>query len=187
MLELTLRLLGPEIRGFDVRGRRYVRIHEFERDPSLNSLQFHDVEHPRETTGAKRVMLLGDSYVEASSVTIPNTVGQQLEHFLNPGSESPYEVVSIGRSGWGQNAQYHQLNKLGAIFRPSIVVTIFLSLNDVRNDSPELETAQKEHDRAIFTRRPGRIDLSFDGHRNIAGNREAGRLIAELVRQHARG
>ena len=98
VVEVALRLLPDSLRGYQVRSHKLARVKEFVRDTKKNDLGFHDVDHVHGPSERRRVMLLGDSYVQASSVSLRETVGQQLERWLN---KSRYRVrrVQLGKGG----------------------------------------------------------------------------------------
>ena len=161
--EVGLRRASDGTKGYRVSGRRFVRVQEFVRDKTKNSLGFHDVEPATTKRADQRVLLLGDSYVDASTVPVDQTVGRRFEYYLNDLSESDsYEVVAIGRSGWGQQAELRQMQVLISRLEPDIVLTLFLSFNDVTDDDPELRKRIVENDRQIFRKRPGWVGLPFD-------------------------
>jgi hypothetical protein len=118
---------------------------EFSIPTIRNSRGYHDVEHEMsrcaETT---RILLLGDSFVEAAQVGIEQTVSRQLERAVNawspttPGRKA-IECISLGRSGTGSVWQEQTLQREGLEYEPSIVVSEFLPSNDLRDNDFELE------------------------------------------------
>jgi hypothetical protein len=159
VLEGALRVLPARVRGYDVVAGTFVQPLEFEPDLTTNRRGFHDVEHPPGPVSRERVLLLGDSYVEAISVPLEDTVGRRLAAELEARAPGRFEVISVGRRGWGQERQLVALRRLGPLYRPSLVLTLFLSLNDVRDDSPELSRLHRANDRGIDRRRPGWLRL----------------------------
>jgi hypothetical protein len=133
--ELWLRTLTPLELGFGYTDGRFHHPAEFDRDGTLNRLGYHDAEPPPRAPDAARVVLLGDSYVEADSVPVDATVGSRLEHHLGPG----VDVVALGRSGWGQAEELAALEEHGPALAPDLVVTLFLPFNDVRNNHARLQ------------------------------------------------
>jgi hypothetical protein len=161
-LELFLRQLPAERLGFRYAQGTFSPPREFRRDRKLNALGFRDAEVEPKEAGTRRVLLLGDSYVEGISVELPEKVGQRLEHYLNGGSEVAHDVVSLGRGGWGQIDQLSVLRHFGPELAPDVVVTLFLPLNDVRNNLPELQERVEEQVRAGEFERPGWADFDAD-------------------------
>jgi hypothetical protein len=139
--EGVARLLTPEQLGFVYTGEGFRNPLGFEkrlpRELTRNAWGFHDAEvAPR--GDRHRVVLLGDSYVAAESVDLDQTVGQRLEHHLNAASDGRWDVVALGRPGWGLSRELEALRRFGAEVAPDVVLTVFLSLNDPIDDSPEL-------------------------------------------------
>ena len=88
-----------------------------------------------------RIMLLGDSFVEAMQVPIEQTFARGLEQKLAAAIGRPVEVVSMGVSGYGTTSEYLWYRDVGRAFHPDIVLLSFYPGNDVRNNSPTLEPA----------------------------------------------
>ncbi|MEN8184573.1 MAG: SGNH/GDSL hydrolase family protein [Myxococcota bacterium] len=141
LAEAVVRLLPSTALGFEYSAGRFTKPAEFEYPNDYNSRGFHDVVHGPKQAGVQRVLLLGDSYVEAYTVPLLQTVGRRLEHHLDSSEPGRFEVVAIGRSTWGQAHQLEMLRRLGPELRPDVVVTLFLSANDIRDNSPELQEA----------------------------------------------
>jgi hypothetical protein len=77
--------------------------------------------------GAKRILLLGDSFVLGAGIPEEATVSSQLEHLLNAdaGANSPpkYQVINCGQSGYGTHDERLFYELLGADYRPDLVLT----------------------------------------------------------------
>jgi hypothetical protein len=153
--ELVVRCLSPLQLGFEYEDGFFRRPSEFTRDRRTNSLGFHDREHGPPAAGTTRVILAGDSYVASLSVPVEQTVGSRLEHHLNAAGDGAWEVIALGREGWGQREELEALESKGADLRPAVVVTLFLPFNDVRNNSPELEAAGTQQAARSPRNRPG--------------------------------
>jgi hypothetical protein len=155
VVEVGLRLLSPAQLGFVYENEVFRHPPEFEADRTVNEARLHDVPHGPKAAGVTRVVLLGDSYVAAWSVPVEATVGRRLEHYLNAQGDRRYEVVSIGQPGWGQGVQLRALRDLAAWADPDWVVTLFLSFNDVRDDSPALCRIASRQMAEMSRMRPG--------------------------------
>jgi hypothetical protein len=156
--ECAVRQLSPEQLGFRYREGVFDRPVEFLKDRSRNELGFHDASIDLLQAGEKRLLILGDSYIHAAAIEVPQTVGQQLEAQLG----EPWDVVSIGGVGWGQLEPLEALKTHGSDLTPDQVLTVFLPLNDVRNNHPELQreaTLQMAHMQRI---RPGWVQLEAE-------------------------
>jgi hypothetical protein len=107
-------------RGYDVRFR-------------TNALGFNDVEHARaRAPGALRVLVLGDSYVEANQVPPERHFARRLEA-LAAQTGARLEVIAMGASNQGQSHQLANYEALGRSFEPDVVVSFFC-VNDPWNN-----------------------------------------------------
>lgn len=113
--------------------------HEFHVYSHINADGRRDVERPlRKPPGVFRILLLGDSFVEALQVPLQETLGRQLETRLNR-AVPPVEVVTMGVSGYGTAGQFLYYRERGRRFEADLVLLAFYPGNDVRNNSPVLE------------------------------------------------
>jgi len=115
--------------------------HEFLVPVTINSRGLRDVEHAVEKpAGRVRVLLVGDSFVEALHVPLDESIGRRLEEHLNGDAPPPrYEVISAGVSGYGTAAQKLFWESDLRAYQPDLVVLAFYVGNDVKNNSPILE------------------------------------------------
>lgn len=137
--ELAVRAMPPSVIGFEFLNDHFVAPREFKRDTTVNRLKMHDIQPPPRAKGTRRVLLLGDSYVEAVSVPIPQGVSRRLEAHLSEKDElGPVDVVSLGKEGWGQRDELSILRRRGRGMRPDLVLLLFTSRNDVYNNAIRL-------------------------------------------------
>ena len=103
-----------------------------------NSLGYNDEEHGVDKPpGVYRILVLGDSFVEAFQVKLENTFHKVLEARLNEkGLE--VEVLAMGKSGWGAVRALEALEEEGLAYEPDLVILEFLGGNDVRDSTPNL-------------------------------------------------
>ncbi len=161
--EVAVRLLPEKVLGFRYSDGWFTPARQRERDTFRNSFDRHDVEHEfRKPAGVRRVLLLGDSYVAAGVVAVSEIPGQRMEHHLNAGSDQRYEVISLGSGNWGPREELDILQSVGRDFAPDMVVTLFLSFNDVENSSPALSQRAALHRLKRGTTRPGRTRASAE-------------------------
>jgi len=114
--------------------------HEFFVPVRINDAGRRDLDRTVEKPdGTFRVMLLGDSFVEALQVPIEQTFARGLEKKLSAAIARPVEVVSMGVSGYGTASEYLWYREVGRQFHPDVVLLSFYPGNDVRNNSPTLE------------------------------------------------
>jgi SGNH hydrolase-like domain, acetyltransferase AlgX len=115
---------------------------EFKAFARINSRGLHDVEHSLEKpAGVYRILLLGDSYVEALQVPLEKSIGRQLEQRLNALGKGRFEVVSMGVSGYGTASELLYYLHEGRSYHPDLVLLAFYPGNDVRDNSDDLEGA----------------------------------------------
>jgi len=156
LAEGITRSLSPSRLGFLYADGTFQSPPEFERDRRRNGRGFHAPPQPQSRTpGVPRVVLLGDSYVAALSVPLEQTVGTRLEHHLRKELGRPVEVVPLGKPGWGQREQLNALTKRVAKLEPDLVVTLFLSFNDVRDNHAGLDATSQRELLAMRRFRPG--------------------------------
>ncbi len=106
---------------------------------AINSKGLRDVEHDYEAAaGAFRIVVLGDSFMEAYQVTLEESFPRRLERRL---AERRVEVINLGVGGYGTTQQLLYLREEGLEYRPDLVLLAFLPDNDIRNNSRALESA----------------------------------------------
>jgi lysophospholipase L1-like esterase len=115
----------------------WLRTPDFTVHFQTSSKGFRDVEHTHEKPpGAFRVVVLGDSFMEAGQVDLEQAFVKQLERRLDaPGAE----VINLGVSGYGTLQELLMLQEEGLRYDPDVVVVAFFPDNDLRNNHPELE------------------------------------------------
>ncbi|MFZ5932857.1 MAG: SGNH/GDSL hydrolase family protein [Patescibacteria group bacterium] len=125
------RKLAPNQRGLFVSPRK-----EYITSIETNSEGFRDVEHRIEKgEGKKRVIILGDSFVENFQVSLQKTFFRQLAENLK---EENVEIIALGLGNTGSAQEYFLLREWGLKYKPDVVVQLFLTANDVRNNLEEL-------------------------------------------------
>jgi lysophospholipase L1-like esterase len=151
----------PGIGGGHVPSAYYRQDKEGFSEGYFNSHGFRD----RERTLAKpddtfRILVLGDSYVEALQVALDASFPAVLEKELNENSHScKVEVLNLGQSGFGTADEYMRYLNVGASYHPDLVILAFLTGNDFRNNSKFLNLAE-----------PG-FYFSLDGNQNLVLDR----------------
>jgi hypothetical protein len=103
----------------------------------FNSHGFRDYERDyAKPENGIRILVLGDSYVEALQVALENSFPALLEKKLNENSPSlKFEVLNLGQSGFGTADEYMRYLNFGLQYHPDLVVLAFLTGNDFRNNS----------------------------------------------------
>ena len=106
---------------------------------SWNSEGIHDKEHPlKKEDGIFRILVFGDSFVEAAEVEINQTSYHVLEEKLNasapPGIR--FEVIGAGMRGWGPPQQLIYFRARGQLYAPDLVLLLWLPANDLSDVLP---------------------------------------------------
>lgn len=106
-----------------------------------NQAGFYDQEHQIDKpANTYRILLLGDSFVASLQTDKDQTFGRQLENQLNSlGLPQKFEVISIGMGDTGTAQQYLALKEFGLKYHPDLVIQLFLTANDLKNNWPELQ------------------------------------------------
>ncbi len=155
-LEASLRLFGPFLPGnydtgtFLVRHETLGHFHKPNFDGWIKTSEFVTrvqisplgLRDPRTSyakpPGAYRILLLGDSFLEAAQVAADQTVAAQLEARLNAGDRR-VEVLNAGVAGYGTVQQLLFLEQEGLRYAPDLVVLLFFPGNDLANNNSRLE------------------------------------------------
>jgi len=112
---------------------------EFRVNVDYNSHGWRDIEHEySKREGVFRIVVLGDSYMEAYSVNIEDAFHRQLEKFARD-SGKQIEVLNLGVGGYGTLQAYLALVEEGLKYSPNLVVLGFHFGNDLKNNSRTLE------------------------------------------------
>ncbi|MGO9120401.1 MAG: SGNH/GDSL hydrolase family protein [Desulfomonilaceae bacterium] len=114
----------------------------------------------RKSPDTYRIVVIGDSYVEAVQVPLMGSFHKRLESYLNEvakrGLDTKFEVIALGNSGTGQMAHHEVLRKAVNKYSPDMVL-ITLCSNDFCDDDPELNTEFLLCSRALVSARFRRL------------------------------
>ncbi|MDP8225343.1 MAG: GDSL-type esterase/lipase family protein [Candidatus Lernaella stagnicola] len=133
--------------------------------------------NPDVAAGTRRVLLVGDSFVEGVGVSPLQRIGPRVEHYLD--AQEPATVLAVGQPGAGQAAELQAIEHYLSRWRPEVVVLVFLPANDVMNNSFELEPKK---DKLFYHLVDGRLVLKP----GVAAPREDGgslRVVGEIRRR----
>ena len=103
----------------------------------INAHGFRDYERSYEKPeNTFRILVLGDSYVEALQVALQDAFPAILEKTLNEKSASTkFEVLNLGQSGFGTADEYMRYLNFGVKYSPDLVILAFLTGNDILDNS----------------------------------------------------
>lgn len=126
--------------GYDPNsGRTYVNRFQW------NALGYYDHDHDlQKSKSVRRIVVIGDSFVEAIQVPLEKTFHKLLERLLNQSqpqgpSSGRYEVIALGNSGAGQVENFKILRSIALSYQPDLVIVALCS-NDFCDDDPALST-----------------------------------------------
>lgn len=109
----------------------------YQTDLSLNNSGFHDRTHlPQKTAQNVRIVMLGDSFVQAVQVAEHETAHQVLEDLLQQSGMSEAEVISGGVGGWGTTQALLTYQQRWQHFQPDLVLLMLYLGNDFDDNLP---------------------------------------------------
>lgn len=145
-------------------GRSYNPFYEFDAQVSFNSRGIRGPESLgyAKPEGVYRVLLLGDSFMEAVQVNDDETLGEQLRSLLQAQMDRPVEVVNAGVSGFGTDQQLLWLREEGVNYAPDLVLLAVYPHNDFMNNAEILESAnQGGINKPFFSLVDGKLQLHY--------------------------
>lgn len=102
---------------------------------SFNAIGMRDREHRIDKApGAERVLLLGDSFMEALQVPWEDAFPALLERKLTSRLGREVEVISAAVSGWGTDDELRYLEMYGLAWKPDVVVVAMTLHNDISDN-----------------------------------------------------
>jgi lysophospholipase L1-like esterase len=120
-------------------GASYVyRLAEDSVPVSYNAEGWRDLPHAKDKAeGVVRVLVLGDSFMEAFSVRFEDSLPARLEHLISPAGRR-VEVINFGVGGYSTLQEYLVFSAVGRAYQPDVVVLAMFLRNDLRENSQEL-------------------------------------------------
>jgi hypothetical protein len=144
LTEVGVRILAPQPTGLSHQDRYGLPMHwagitrylpEYGHEVSFNWAGMRDREHAEEKpVGVFRVLLLGDSFIEALQVPFEASLPGLLEKALIEQTGKSIEVVSAGVSGWGTDDELRYLTRYGLEYQPDLVVVAMTLHNDISDN-----------------------------------------------------
>jgi hypothetical protein len=97
-----------------------------------NSAGMRDYEHDlRKSPGVYRILVLGDSFMEANQVRFEDAFVSVLERRLKEWLRRPVEVVNASVSGWGTDDELTYFMREGIKYRPDLILVAMTLHNDL--------------------------------------------------------
>ena len=94
----------------------------------------HDVEKPK---GTYRILVLGDSFMEALQLRFEESFPSLLERELSTTTGKTIEIINGSVSGWGTDDELTYLTRYGLRFQPDLVLLGMTLHNDVTDNLME--------------------------------------------------
>jgi hypothetical protein len=118
-------MLRPNYKGI-VRGT------EWKQEVETNSFGMRDREHKTARAGTKfRILVLGDSFMEAIQVKFDRSFPKLLEDRLSVALKREIEVINAAVSGWGTDEELTYLERYGRAFKPDLILVAMTLQNDL--------------------------------------------------------
>ncbi len=114
-----------------IKGMRVSDVGEYAVHESINSkgLRGPDYDYPK-PAGTRRVLVLGDSFVEGYQVSEDHLFTGVLEKLLNWDGMLTYEVINAGTNGYSTDQELIFFRTEGIQYKPDVTILMFY-LNDV--------------------------------------------------------
>ena len=107
----------------------------FGHEINTNSAGMRDREHDIEKdSDVFRILVLGDSFMEAYQVPFEKSFASVLEHRLGEDSGRSVDVINAGVSGWGTDDELTYLARKGVRYKPDLIIVAMTLHNDVSDN-----------------------------------------------------
>ena len=130
---------------------------EFKQEVRFNAMGMRDKDHAKaKPPNTARILVLGDSFMEALQVAFEDSFPSLLELGLRDRLQENVEVINCAVSGWGQDDQLAYLTEIGRAFEPDLILVAMTLHNDVL-DNMEERFHTLAHDKLVarpLARRP---------------------------------
>ena len=129
----------------NAQGRYFAPMYEYDVYVRINSLGLRADEaigYARPES-VFRILVLGDSFVEALQVKLEESLPQRLGQLYAEQTGRTVEVINAGVSGWGTDQQLLWLQSEGVKYSPDLILLAVYPRNDFMNNSEALETANQ--------------------------------------------
>ncbi len=108
---------------------------EFRTHVRINSHGLRDVDHEyAKEPGVYRILILGDSFMEAMQVELEQGFARLLEEHLRIAAGDHIEVINTGVSAWGTDNELLFFREEGYKYQADLVLLGFTTANDVREN-----------------------------------------------------
>ncbi len=112
--------------------------HRFGHLIKTNSAGMRDYDHSLEKSpGVYRILVLGDSFMEANQVKLEDAFVSLLERQLESVTGRSIEVINASVSGWGTDDEFTYLVREGIKYHPDLVLVGMTLHNDIQDNLDE--------------------------------------------------
>jgi hypothetical protein len=142
--EIAIRVIAPQPTGITHQDRYGLALHYpgitrylplYGHEVSFNSAGMRDREHPiAKPAGTFRILVTGDSFMEALQVPFEASLPSLLETGLQAKSARKIEVINAGVSGWGTDDALRYLTEYGFKYQPDLVLVTMTLHNDISDN-----------------------------------------------------
>jgi len=137
----------------------WVKTDEYMAPFAINSHGLREREIPYESPSyLKRVLIIGDSFVEGIQVRPEQTASRVLETMLQSRFSAPTQVINAGNGGWSTAQEFEFLRHEGLEYKPDVVVLVFYTGNDVSDNSFRLKGNVRNLRKPYYAMRDGRLE-----------------------------
>ena len=147
LTETAVRFLAPQPTGLSHQDRYGLVMHwpnitrhlpQFGHDVSFNADGMRDRQHQLEKpAGTYRVLVLGDSFMEALQVPFETSLPSLVERGLAERTGRPVEVINGATSGWGTDDQLRYYTEYAAKYKPDLILVAMTLHNDISDNLRE--------------------------------------------------
>lgn len=118
--------LGNDIGGASIHFEQY----EYNIEMKYNNQGFREREFRKEIDVHRRILMLGDSFLEGQGVNVENRFSDLLQKDLNRFDSKKYEVINAGQIATNPISYFLNLMKFGIAMKPLMVMVFVFIGND---------------------------------------------------------
>ncbi len=144
LAEGAVRVFAPQPTGMSHQDRYGLALHwpglnrflpQYGHRVSFNSSGMRDTEHEKEKpAGVYRILVLGDSFMEALQVPFEESFPYLLGTGLRQATGKQVEVINAAVGGWGTDDELRYLTQYGLQWHPDLVLVVMTLHNDISDN-----------------------------------------------------
>ncbi len=157
---------------------------EFRATTDVNSLGMRDQEYAiAKPPGVRRIVVLGDSFVEGWQLPLEKNFTKLLEKQFNQSGSTRYQVLNMGVSGYNLAQYYLKLANDVEQYQPDMVIMVVYLGNDIIDTVPGL--GFERHDKPTYTLNNGQLVLHPPDPKGICEGCQKPSGLLQWVREHS--